>query len=68
MCETERQIIPILMPKMTQREMLIGLFIHSFSLLEHLPYDTHLGYRNEYEGGPRKEASRPLSRIQRYIC
>ena len=68
MCETKRQIIPILMPKMTQREMLSGLFIYSFSLLEHLPYDMHLGYRNECESGPRQEASRPLSRIQRYLC
>lgn len=68
MCEKKRQIIPILMPKITQTEMLIGLFIYSFSLLEHLPYDIHLRYRNEYESGPRQEASRPLSKIQRYLC
>ena len=42
--------------------------IYSFSLLEHLPYDIHLRYRNEYESGPRQEAFRPLSKIQRYLC
>lgn len=65
MCEKKRQIIFILMPKITQREMLIG---YLFSLLEHLPYDMHLRCRNGYESGPRQEASRPLSKIQRYLC